>query len=61
MDSSEPIKYTLDVVAAGITVGALVDVLPAVAALVSIVWGLIRVYETKTVQALVKRWRDGGK
>jgi hypothetical protein len=32
--------------------GTLVEILPAIAALLSIVWSLLRIYESKTVQ----RW-----
>lgn len=35
----------------------LTKILPPLAALISIVWGGIRIYETKTVQAYLKRRR----
>lgn len=39
-------------------VGAtLTKILPPLAALISIVWGCIRIYETKTFQAYLKRRR----
>ena len=44
-----------DVISLSIVVGTLVQYLPAVAAVVSIVWGCIRIYETKTVQNLLGR------
>jgi uncharacterized membrane protein YesL len=44
-------------VAVTITASTVLGWLPAIAALVTIVWTCIRVYETKTVQALIARWR----
>jgi len=35
--------------------GTLVDILPAIAALFTIVWTCIRIYETKTVQGWINR------
>lgn len=50
--SHETAKQVMDITSISIWAGALVDILPAIAALVSIVWGCIRIYETRTVQ----RW-----
>jgi len=36
-------------------VGTLVEALPSIAALISIVWGLIRIWETETVKKLTGR------
>lgn len=49
---SEGVKHIGDAVSAFIAVGALVNMLPSIAALMTIVWTAIRIYETKTVQ----RW-----
>lgn len=49
----EHLKHTTDAGALVITVGSLVEVLPALASLLSIAWMLIRIYETKTVQRLL--------
>jgi len=35
--------------------------LPSIAALVSIIWGAIRIYETKTVQSFLGKRRGRGK
>jgi hypothetical protein len=39
-------------------VGTLAEMLPAVAALFTIVWTAIRIWETKTVQQLINRKKD---
>lgn len=45
-------KAILDAAAIATAVGTIMDFLPAIAALLTIVWTGIRIYETKTVQ----RW-----
>ena len=54
----ETFKHILDALSVITVVGALVDMLPSIAALFTIVWTGIRIYETNTVQ----RWlgRTGG-
>jgi len=51
-------KNTVDVGAITITVGAVVELLPAVASLLSVLWMVIRIYETKTVQRLLGKEAD---
>ena len=46
----EPTKQVMDVVSVFTVVGTLGEVLPPLAALVTIVWTDIRIYETETVQ-----------
>ena len=48
-------KVAVDALSLMTVVGTLVDVLPALAALISIIWGLIRIYETDTVKKLLKK------
>jgi FtsH-binding integral membrane protein len=48
-------KQTLDVVAVGTTVGTLGEMLPPIAALFTIVWTALRIYETQTIQRMLKR------
>lgn len=48
----EQTKLGMDVISVTTVLGSLVGALPAVAALFTIVWTAIRIYETKTVQ----RW-----
>ena len=52
---SEGTKHVLDGLSVITVLGALVDILPAVAALFTIVWTGIRIYETKTIQGLINR------
>ena len=52
---TEQAKATLDVASLTATVSALMGWLPAVAAGLSIVWTLIRIWETETVRKLFKR------
>ena len=46
----EHAKQVVDGLSMATVVGALVDLLPAIAAVFTIVWTGIRIYETKTVQ-----------
>ena len=55
----EQVKQTVDVIAVGGTIGVLIGWLPAVAAGVTIIWTVIRIYETKTVKAMIDRWIAG--
>jgi len=50
---TEGTKHVLDGLSVITVLGALVDILPAVAALFTIVWTGIRIYETKTVQGWI--------
>lgn len=52
---NEGTKHVLDGLSVITVLGALVDILPAVAALFTIVWTGIRIYETKTIQGLINR------
>lgn len=52
---SESAKHVGDAVSVVTVVGALVQWLPAVAALFTIIWTTIRIYETETVQKLLNR------
>jgi hypothetical protein len=49
-----------DVVSIGTVAATLVEWLPAVAAILTIVWTLIRIYETDTVQKLLKKNTPAG-
>ena len=48
----ETFKYAIDIASFFTVVGTMVSMLPAIAALFTIIWTAIRIYETKTVQ----RW-----
>ena len=47
------IKPVIDIASIGTVVATLTEWLPPIAALISIVWGLIRIYETSTIQKLI--------
>ncbi len=51
----ETTKHVVDAVSVVTVVGTLVDKLPAVAAVFTIVWTLIRIWETETVQRIVRK------
>ena len=55
MRSHPSSNWSLDVMAAGVAAASLADYLPALAALLSIVWTAIRIWETRTVQRWVRR------
>ena len=50
----EATKTVIDAASFMTVLGTLADVLPAVAALFTVVWTAIRIYETATVQRLIK-------
>jgi hypothetical protein len=50
MSMQEGTKQVLDSVSIVTVVGTLADILPAVAALFTIVWTALRIWETETVQ-----------
>lgn len=52
MNELEPTKQVMDAVSVFTVVGTIGELLPPMAALVTIVWTGIRIYETETVQ----RW-----
>lgn len=54
-DINEHTKHVIDWTSIGIAFGSLVQILPSIAAALSIVWSLIRIYETKTVQRWLKQ------
>jgi hypothetical protein len=46
-------KHVIDTASIATAVGTMMQLLPAIAALFTIVWTSIRIYETKTVQKLL--------
>lgn len=50
---TETVKHAVDAVSVVTVVGTLMEILPAVAAMFTIVWTAIRIYETDTVQRLL--------
>lgn len=54
---SDSAKTVGDILSLTTVVGTLMQVLPSIAAIFTIIWTAIRIYETKTVQAFFKRGR----
>lgn len=50
-----PEKFVIDALSVMAVTGALVNMLPAIAAVFTIVWTGIRIWETETVQGWAKR------
>lgn len=55
MQLDEHAKHTLDLIGVAVVLSALADWLPPLAALASLIWTCIRIYETDTVQRLLGR------
>ena len=49
-EHQDPAKAIVDALSVVTVVGTLVDMLPSIAALFTIIWTAIRIYETDTVQ-----------
>ena len=56
--NQETLKHILDGASILTVIGTLVEFLPAVSAVLSIVWVAIRIYETDTVKKLTNRKKD---
>jgi hypothetical protein len=54
----EPIKIAGDIVSVTTVIGTLAGILPSIAALFTIVWTAIRIYETETVQGFLRRIKE---
>jgi peptidoglycan biosynthesis protein MviN/MurJ (putative lipid II flippase) len=54
----EQLKHVGDALSVGTVVATIAGWLPAVAALVTIIWTGIRIFETQTVQKLLKKFRN---
>jgi hypothetical protein len=52
-ENHETTKHVVDALSLVTVVGTLIQLLPAIAALFTIVWTAIRIYETNTVQKLL--------
>jgi hypothetical protein len=55
---NEGTKHVLDGLSLVTVLGTLMNWLPAVAALLSIIWTLLRIYESNTVQQLLGKKKD---
>lgn len=56
----DTVKHAVDAVSVVTVVGTLMEILPAIAALFTIVWTAIRIYETDTVQAWFGKGNKNG-
>lgn len=56
----EQLKIVGDALSVGTVIATLAAWLPPLAALFTIIWTAIRIYETKTVQKFINRFRKGG-
>lgn len=52
---SESTKHVVDALSVVTVLGTLVELLPSIAALFTIIWTAIRIWETETVQKLVQK------
>lgn len=57
LDHHEATKHAIDAVSVLTVLGTLMEVLPAIAALFTIIWTAIRIWETKTVQSIVNKFK----
>ena len=57
INASESTKHAVDLLSVVTVLGTLVDFLPAVAAAFTIIWTLIRIWETDTVKNFVEKWK----
>lgn len=54
LDHDETAKHVIDTLSFVTVLGTITNMLPAVAAVFTIIWTLIRIYETDTVQSWFK-------
>ena len=52
--TSEVSKFVIDAASIFTVIGTLSNMLPSIAALFSIIWSIIRIYESKTIQGWIK-------
>lgn len=53
--------HTVDAFSVAVVVGTLMNILPSVAALFTIVWTAIRIFETRTIQRLMGRGEENSR
>lgn len=59
-DTHDAAKHVVDALSIGTVVATLAGILPSIAAIFTILWTGIRIYETETVQSLVGKRRKSG-
>ena len=55
---TEPAKHVIDALSVVTVLGTLINMLPSIAALFTIVWTSIRIWETDTVRGLTGRRKN---
>ena len=60
-ETAEAMKTGADVLSVFTMIGALIEVLPSIAALFTIVWTGIRIYESETVKDIISKWKNRAK
>ena len=58
LDQNEATKHAIDALSLMTVLGTLMETLPAIAALFTIVWTGIRIWETKTVQNFINKFKE---
>lgn len=56
LEGHDNIKHIGDVLAASVTVGTLVNILPSIAAIFTIVWTGMRIFEMFQGNGSIKKW-----
>lgn len=54
----EDAKHIIDGTSIGVWLGASFNLLPSIATLLTVIWFSIRIWETDTVQKLLKRYKS---
>jgi len=57
-DLNDGTKHLIDAASIATVLGTLVEMLPSIAALFTICWTAIRIYETDTIQGLLGKKKD---
>ena len=58
LDQNEVTKHAVDALSVLTVLGTLMETLPAIAALFTIIWTSIRIWETKTVQKFISKFKE---
>jgi hypothetical protein len=58
LDHHEATKHAVDALSVITVLGTLMETLPAIAALFTIIWTSIRIWETKTVQKFIGKFKE---
>lgn len=52
------VRHPFDALSLTVLLASIVNLLPSIASLLTIVWSAIRIYETATVQRLIRRRKE---